>query len=73
MYNIASTIKDPNTFLCPSVLSLAFGGDRTQVTVDTFNDLEYVRSLAASMNNWVVVPELAQVIRLIDGSRLAVV
>ena len=41
-----------------------------RVTVDTLEDLQFMRSLSARMNNWVAVPELAQAISLMDASRV---
>jgi spore coat polysaccharide biosynthesis protein SpsF len=41
-----------------------------RVTVDTADDLQFMRDLSARMNNWVAVPDLAQAIRVIDGSRV---
>lgn len=40
-----------------------------RVTVDTPDELQFARSLAARMNNWTAVPELAQAIHVIDASR----
>jgi spore coat polysaccharide biosynthesis protein SpsF len=39
-----------------------------RVTVDTPDDLQFMRSLSARMNNWVAVPALAQAIRVMDAS-----
>jgi spore coat polysaccharide biosynthesis protein SpsF (cytidylyltransferase family) len=40
-----------------------------RLTVDTMDDLDFMRGLAASMNGWNGVPELAEAIRAIDASR----
>lgn len=41
-----------------------------RVTVDTEEDLAFVRKLASQMGNWVSVPELSQVLRVIDATSL---
>jgi len=38
-----------------------------RVTVDTSDDLAFMRALAARMNNWTGEPELTQIIRTIDA------
>lgn len=43
-----------------------------RVTVDTDQDLESMRQLASRMGNWSNVPELAQVLRVIDASSLEI-
>src|SRR5262249_33452231 len=41
-----------------------------RVTIDTADDLQFARSLAARMDNWTAMPELAQAIRVIDAARV---
>ncbi len=40
-----------------------------RLTVDTAADLQFMRDLAAQMQNWTTVPELSQAIRIIDATR----
>lgn len=40
-----------------------------RLSVDTTEDLQFMRSIAARMHHWTGVPELAQAIRAIDASR----
>jgi spore coat polysaccharide biosynthesis protein SpsF len=54
------TVKAPSAVRRPDI----------RVTVDTADDLQFMRSLSARMNNWVAIPDLADAIRILDASRV---
>jgi spore coat polysaccharide biosynthesis protein SpsF len=56
----ALTIKAPAAVRRPDI----------RVTVDTADDLQFMRSLSARMNNWVAIPDLADAIRILDACRV---
>lgn len=70
--HVTTLIRRDRVRFAPVVIPAPVGLRRPdmRLTVDTADDLEFMRHLSARMHNWVAVPQLAHAISLIDAARV---
>ena len=69
--HVTPLIRRDRARFTPLIIQAPRGVRRPELrlSVDTAEDLQFMRRIAARMHNWTGVPELAQAIRAIDAAR----